>query len=53
MIERFPGRGLQAARAHRASLSHPPKSPGEYLSLLEESGLKETARWLSGRKNKI
>jgi hypothetical protein len=53
LIGRFPGRVLQAARAHRASLNHPPKSQGEYLSLLEESGLEETARWLSGRKNEI
>jgi predicted nucleic acid-binding protein len=53
LTNRFPWTVLQAARAHRASLNHPPKSPGEYLSLLEESGLEETARWLSSRKDKI
>jgi predicted nucleic acid-binding protein len=53
LTNRFPEKVLRTAKTHRASLSHPPKSPGEYLSLFKESGLEETARWLSGRKNKI
>lgn len=53
LTNRFPEKVLRAARTHRTSLSHPPKDPGEYLSLLKESGLEETARRLSGRKDRI
>jgi predicted nucleic acid-binding protein len=53
LTDRFPEKVLRTARAHRASLNHPPKSPEEYLSLLEESGLESAAHWLSGRRNKI
>mgnify|MGYP002338699321 CR=1 FL=1 len=53
LVDRSLGKVLQVASAHRASLSRPPKSPEEYLRLLEKSGLEETTIRLSRHLDKL
>ena len=46
LFDQVPGRIVDVARMHRQSLTRPPKSPEEYLQLLRDCGLDETARLL-------
>lgn len=43
LLARSPDKVVEAARTHRASLSYPLKTPGEYLSSLRKSGLEAAA----------
>jgi predicted nucleic acid-binding protein len=42
LLDLAPGLVLTAARRHRESLKNPPKTPEEYLDMLEKEGLTET-----------
>ncbi len=42
LLELAPGLAITAARRHQESLKNPPKTPEEYLDLLEKEGLPET-----------
>lgn len=44
---------LEAMRAHRASLKHPPKSPAEYLETLESQGLKKSVARLQDKQDQL
>jgi predicted nucleic acid-binding protein len=42
LLDLTPGAVLTAVRRHRESLKNPPKTPEEYLGMLEKEGLTET-----------
>jgi len=46
LFQEFPYFVLRAARKHRLSLKHPPKTVDEYLATLEKQGLSQTVAFL-------
>ncbi len=44
---------VDAAKEHRASMRNPPKSPAEYLEVLERQGLLEAVKILRSRESEI
>jgi len=50
LFGQMPDRIIDVARRHRQSLTQPSKSPEEYLQLLRDCGLEETARLLKEHK---
>jgi predicted nucleic acid-binding protein len=53
LFGRKPNRIIEVARRHRKSLTSPSKPPEEYTRLLRNCGLKETARLLKERLDRI
>ena len=53
LFDRARDRIIEVARAHRESLTQPPKTPEGYLEMLRRCGLEKTARLLKERKDRI
>jgi hypothetical protein len=53
LFDREPNRIIEVAHVHRTSLTRPSKTPEEYTHLLRSCGLKETARLLKERLDRI
>jgi len=53
LLNRTEERLVEVARAHRASLTNPEKTPEEYLHLLKKSRLEETAGRLAEHEDRI
>lgn len=53
LMSRREGRVIHAASQHRNSLRHPPLSPDEYLAVLRNAGLTETAQRLQSNKKRL
>jgi len=53
LYDQVPEAIIDVAHTHRASLTRPPKTPDEYLRLLQASGLIETARRLQKHTGEI
>jgi hypothetical protein len=53
LYDEMPASIIDVARTHRASLTRPPKTPDEYLRLLQASGLEQTARRLEKHTGEI
>ena len=53
LYDQMPEAIIEVAQAHRASLSRPPKTPDEYLRLLQSSGLDTTAGRLQSDTGQI
>lgn len=53
LFDQMPDAIIEVASAHRQSLTRPPKTSGEYLELLGNCGLEETAQLLKEQRNRI
>ena len=53
LFGQMPNGIIDVARMHRRSLTRPSKSPEEYLQLLRDCGLEETARILKEHTGRV